>query len=84
MTPRELIRSHAYPALAAISTISFLSIAVSLIPISRQASSWNVCIKATRDHLKNKGFVASPKELEATSVVLCNGSSIPARRNDAN
>lgn len=75
--------SNSYPFLALFSTISFLIIASSLIPISRQASNWNTCVNTTKNHLKRKAIRASEQEIKATAVVLCNGSSIPAKRKKA-
>ena len=45
LTPREMVRAHAYPVLAAISSLSLLAIALQLIPIARQASSFNACVQ---------------------------------------
>jgi hypothetical protein len=35
LTPREMVRAHAYPVLAAVSTVALVVIAVSLMPIAR-------------------------------------------------
>ena len=45
LTPREMIRAHAYPVLAAVSTISLVVIAASLAPIGKQAGYQNLCIE---------------------------------------
>ncbi len=44
LTPREMVRAHAYPVLAAISTISLVVIAASIVPIARQAHAINQCV----------------------------------------
>ncbi|MEY3757603.1 MAG: hypothetical protein RLZZ263_757 [Cyanobacteriota bacterium] len=43
LTPREMVRAHAYPVLAAISTIALVVIAVSLGPIAKRAQTLNQC-----------------------------------------
>ena len=43
LTPREMVRAHAYPVLAAISTISLVVIAASLVPIAKRAQALNQC-----------------------------------------
>ncbi len=80
----ELARKYSYSIMAGISTISLLVISISLLPISKKAAIWNGCIKTTSNHLKENGFQANDSEIEATSVVLCTGSSIPARRQSSN
>ena len=47
-TPREMVRAHAYPVLAAISTISLVVIAISLLPIAKQSRHFNRCLDAAR------------------------------------
>ncbi len=67
MSPREMIRAHAYPVLAAISTVSLVLTASSLIPISKWARSQNECIERTfRIDGKNTQGMAS-------KVWSCNG-----------
>ncbi len=46
-TPREMIRSKAYPILAVISTISLVGIFASLIPIANWTRIQNECIERT-------------------------------------
>ena len=41
LTPREMVRAHAYPVLAAVSTVALVVIAASLVPIARQAGHIN-------------------------------------------
>ena len=45
-TAREMVRAHAYPVLAAVSSLSLLSIAVLLIPQAVQTHRYNRCIDA--------------------------------------
>lgn len=44
LTPREMVRAHAYPVLAAVSTVALVVIAASLVPIARQADHLNRCL----------------------------------------
>jgi hypothetical protein len=44
LTAREMVRAHAYPVLAAVSTVALVVIAVSLVPIARQADHMNRCL----------------------------------------
>jgi hypothetical protein len=46
LTPREMVRAHAYPLLAAVSTVALVVIAASLVPIARQADHMNRCLTA--------------------------------------
>ncbi len=45
LTPREMVRAHAYPVLAAVSTVALVAIATSLGPIAKQAGYQNHCIE---------------------------------------
>ena len=67
MNSREMIRAHAYPLLAGISTISLVVVSISLVPIARWARSQNQCIERTfRIDGKNKAGMPS-------KVWSCNG-----------
>ena len=44
LTARETVRAHAYPVLAAVSTVALVVIAASLVPIARQADHMNRCL----------------------------------------
>jgi len=46
LSPREMVRAHAYPVLAAVSTVELVVIAASLVPIARQAAHMNQCLAA--------------------------------------
>lgn len=43
LTPREMVRAHAYPVLAAIGTIALVVMAASLVPIAKRAQALNQC-----------------------------------------
>jgi hypothetical protein len=44
LTAREMVRAHAYPVLAAVSTVALVVIAASLVPIARQVDHMNRCL----------------------------------------
>jgi hypothetical protein len=46
LTPREMVRAHAYPVLAALSTAALVVIAASLVPIGRHADRLHQCMTA--------------------------------------
>jgi hypothetical protein len=41
-----MVRAHAYPVLAALSTVALVVIAASPVPIARQADHMNQCLAA--------------------------------------
>lgn len=45
LTPREMVRAHAYPVLAAVSTVALVVIAASLAPIGKLAGYQSRCIE---------------------------------------
>ncbi len=63
--------------LLAIIAFSCLSIAVEIIPISRQAVNWNKCLVKTINWLETlPDFKKKDKDtIRAISVGICNGSS---------
>ncbi len=71
MTPREMIRKHAYPFLAAISTMTLVITSISIIEASRSLSKWaktqNECIERT--------FRINGKDTQGLSAKVwsCNG-----------
>lgn len=75
LTPREMVRAHAWPVLAAISTLSLLGIAVLLVPVARQASTFNSCVDATVTHPDVKPYGRS------LATVICNGFIPPPQKN---
>jgi len=46
LSAREMVRAHAYPILAAVSTVALVVIAACLVPIARQADHFNRCLVA--------------------------------------
>ena len=46
LSAREMVRAHAYPVLAAVSSLSLLSIVVLLIPQAVKSHRYNRCIDA--------------------------------------
>lgn len=44
LSTREMVRAHAYPVLAAVSTLALVVIAACLLPIARQADHLNRCV----------------------------------------
>ena len=44
LTPRKMVRAHAYPVLAAISTLSLVAIAMLQVPGAVKAHRYNLCI----------------------------------------
>ena len=64
LTAREMVRAHAYPVLAAISSLSLLSITVLLIPQAVKTHRYNRCIDvqiALRASINPKGGKAAGK-----------------------
>ncbi len=46
LSAREMVRAHAYPVLAAVSTVALVVIAACLVPIAQQAQHLNQCLMA--------------------------------------
>lgn len=80
MTPREMVRAHAYPVLAALSTISIIVIAGSVIPISRQAARWNVCFQESLRLQRKDNPKDSLSYWKLLSTRYCNGGALPMPR----
>ena len=77
LTAREMVRAHAYPVLAAISTLSLLSITVLLIPQAVKSHRTNRCIDAQinlRASINPKGGTAPGKMNHLKAVEHCEGS----------
>ena len=69
LTAREMVRAHAYPMLAAISSLSLLSIAVLLIPPAVKSHRYNRCIDsqiAMRASINPCLLYTSPSPRDAT------------------
>ena len=57
-------------------TVCITSLSIQLIPLSRQASSWNRCLKKTSSSLSQiKAFEQiDDQSKEVISVMICNGA----------
>ena len=55
---------------------SFTTVSIQLIPLSKQASSWNRCLKKTSESLSQvKAFQQIDEQSkEVLSVMICNGA----------
>ena len=76
LTAREMVRAHAYPVLAAVSSLSLLSIAVLLIPQAVQTHRYNRCIDAQiamRASINPKGGTNPGKMNYLKAVEHCEG-----------
>ena len=56
--------------------VSFVTVSLQLLPLSKQASSWNRCLKKTSSSLRQvKAFQNIDDESkEVLSVMICNGA----------
>ena len=54
----------------------FITVSIQLFPISKQASSWNRCLKKTSETLSKVKAVKKMNDdsKEVLSVMICNGS----------
>ena len=59
-----------------IIAVCFTSVSIQLIPLSKQATSWNRCLKKTSESLsKVKAFQQIDEQSkEVLSVMICNGA----------
>ena len=59
-----------------IIAVCFTTVSIQLIPLSKQASSWNRCLKKTSESLsKVKAFQQiDDQSKEVLSVMICNGA----------
>ena len=59
-----------------IIAVCFTTVSIQLIPLSKQASSWNRCLKKTSESLsKVKAFKQIDEQsMEVLSVMICNGA----------
>ena len=57
-------------------TVFFATVTILLIPLSKQASSWNRCLKKTSESLSQVKAVQNFDDLskEVLSVMICNGA----------
>ena len=56
--------------------VGFTSLSILVFPISKQASSWNRCVKKTSDTLSKVKAVKNinDESKEVLSVMICNGA----------
>ena len=56
--------------------VSFTSLSIQLIPLSKQASSWNRCLKKTSESLSKIKAIEQidHQSKEVLSVMICNGA----------
>ena len=60
----------------ALIAASFTSVSIQLIPLYRQASSWNRCLKKTSESLSQVKAIQimDDQSKEVLSVMICNGA----------
>ena len=76
LTAREMVRVHAYPVLAFISSISLLSIAIFLIPQAVKIDRYNRCVDAQvamREAINPKGLTTPVTMNYLKAVEYCEG-----------
>ena len=61
--------------------VGFTTISLLLFPISRQASSWNRCLRKTSETLSQVKAVKkmNDESMEVLSVMICNGAVFEAK-----
>ena len=57
-------------------SVFFTTVSILLIPLSKQASSWNRCLKKTSDSLNKVKALqkTDDQSKEVLSVMICNGA----------
>ena len=76
LTARDMVRAHAYPVLAVVSSLSLISIAVLLIPQAVKSDRYNRCIDAQinlRASINPKGGPDPGKMNYLKAVEHCEG-----------
>ena len=76
LTARQMVRAHAYPVLATISSFSLLSIVILLIPQAVKTLRYNRCIDAQiamRASINPKGETAPGNMNYLKAVEHCEG-----------
>ena len=76
LTTREMVRAHAYPMLAAISTLSLVAIALLQIPTAVKAHRYNRCVDAQIQMRQSSALEAQNgpgKLIELKAVQHCEG-----------
>ena len=56
--------------------VFFTTVSIQLIPLSKQASSWNRCVKITSESLSQVKAIQkiNSQSKEVLSVMICNGA----------
>jgi hypothetical protein len=76
LTPREMVRAHAYPVLATISSLSLLAIALLHVPQAVKAHRYNRCVDAQiqlRENQALQGQSGPGKLIYLKAVQHCEG-----------
>ena len=62
--------------LLGVIAVCFTTVSIQLIPLSRQASSWNRCLQKTSESLRQVKAVQKmdDQSKEVLSVMICNGA----------
>ncbi len=62
--------------LLGLSVVCFTIVSVQLIPLFKQASSWNRCLKKTSSSLSQVKAIQNidDQSMEVLSVMICNGA----------
>ena len=66
-----------------LAVVSFTTVSIQLIPLSKQASKWNRCIKKTSASLGQIKSVQTidDQSKEVLSVMICNGAVFEPKLN---
>lgn len=75
LSVREMINAHLFPVLALVATASSASIALSLGPISGQASRWNKCYDGGLAWLDRNNSRIKGGDRLSIAANFCNGGS---------
>ena len=76
LTAQEMVRAHAYPVVAAISSLSLLAISVLLIPQAVKTHRYNQCVDAQiqmRDAINAQGQSSPGKLNYLKAIEHCEG-----------
>ena len=59
-----------------LAAVGLTTLSIQLFPISRQASSWNRCLRKTSETLRQVKAVKkmNDESIEVLSVMICNGA----------
>ena len=70
LSPREMVRAHAYPVLAAISTLALVVIAAALVPIAKRAQALNQCSATLETQGRTVSLALAPADESAVGASL--------------